>query len=87
MKTQKGFIRLDEMIKKKRPEIENLKSFADDVIQTIWDGYSGIGVDEIQEFAVKHKILEKYDAKKPCCEDCTCEEFGNLPCECYRKTY
>jgi len=65
----------------------SLKGFADDIIQAIWDGYSELDGGEIQEFAVKHGIIEKYYAKEPCCEDCTCKEFGSLPCECYRRTY
>lgn len=43
---------------------------------------------ETQDLAVQHGLLEAVEATEPCAEDgaCNCEEYGDFPLTCYRRT-
>jgi len=65
-------------------DLEKLRAFAQAVMQSWPTG--DVDGGEVQDLAVKHGLLESFEATGPCCEDgCTCAEF-DFPATCYRKT-
>ncbi|WP_256220327.1 hypothetical protein [Pseudomonas sp. NBRC 111138] len=65
-------------------ERNQLRAFAVEMINCSFDGGSFEGGD-IQDIAVKHRLLQIERREDECGEACACREHG-FPAECYRKT-
>ena len=63
---------------------DQLKAFAVAMINASFEGGSFDGGD-IQDIAVKHRLLQIEQREEECGEACACREYG-FPAECYRKT-
>lgn len=62
------------------------RNFINDVINVSFEGADLTGAD-IQELAVTHGLLKPQQMKAPCAPHCICNEVGEFPTLCYRKTY
>ncbi len=76
-------------IERLRAEVEALRAFAKEVMETWPDG--GVDGDDLQESAIKHGMLEPLTRTQPCGEFCACAEYyaadewaGGITC--YRRT-
>lgn len=61
-----------------------LTMFAKDIMENWPDG--GVEGDELQELAVKHKLLTPVEVYESCGENCACADYGNFPVTCYKRT-
>lgn len=79
-----GFHDLPSRVKAVVAELDQLKEFAVEMINASFEGGSFDGGD-IQDIAVKHRLLRIERREVECGERCACREYG-FPAECYRKT-
>jgi hypothetical protein len=63
-----------------------LESFADEIIQVAFNG-SSIDGGTIQELAERHGLLKRTRMNERCGYRCSCDEHGEFPRDCFRKTY
>ncbi len=62
-------------------ENATLRKFASDIIENHHGSLDGADIEDI---AVKHRLLELRKITESCSEECACAEFG-FPADCYRK--
>ena len=63
---------------------DQLKDFANKIINLSFD--YDLGGEEVQELALKYGLIEQRMAMYSCGEGCRCEEYGDFPMLCRRKT-
>lgn len=68
----------------RKKDSERLRAFAQEAVNALPE--FGLDGGELQDLAVKHRLLKPEERTEPCCEEaCICAEYG-FPTTCYRKT-
>jgi len=65
-------------------KLVRLTAFARDIMSNFPEG--GVDGFELQEFGVKHKLLEPVEVTESCGEHCVCADYGDFPVTCYKRT-
>jgi len=65
----------------------DLKGFADEVLNLLYDNTFELDAFDIQSLGLKHGLIETVKVDESCGDNCTCGEWGEFPAMCYRKTY
>lgn len=84
-----GFARIAENHNRLRADLQQLRSFALEILEAWPDG--GVEGDELQDIAEKHGLLKREIRYGRCGEICSCAEYVDeneftAGIDCYRKT-
>lgn len=77
--------RLNLTFAQNEQQVLALRGFAR-AIMGYWPDQNEIPGDELQDIAEAHGLLKPETRTEACGENCACDEYGDFPATCYRKT-